>query len=74
MKPHGQPRPVQDDPDSMFDEAVDALRRLKRHVPHGRIVLLLERDEGMTIGHELGSGHTTAQDIARFMSATPGRK
>lgn len=65
--------PRQDTPDPTLDAAVAAFRRLCRHVPHGRVMVLVERDQDVTLGYETGAGRSIPSDIARFMSETPHR-
>lgn len=57
--------------DPGLDAAFAAMRKRCLHVPHGRVMLLVQRDENMTFAHQIGADPDTTDDIAKAMTERP---
>lgn len=74
MKPHRQAVHKLDDLDAGLELAIDELRGYCSRLPHGRVILTVERYDRHTVCHDLAIERTTIEDLDRLIREVPRRE
>ncbi len=59
---------------ALMEIMTEVEQRWYRRVRHGRILVVIERDYGETIGHSISASRFTSDDLAGLMRMPPRRE